>query len=190
MKVVSLNGSLRENVGKKDARKLRSLNMVPCILYGGKEQIHFALDEKYFQKLLNTPEVCYVDIKLNNKNYLTKIQDVQFHPITDKVIHADFLELTDKQVTMNIPLRIKGNSPGVMRGGKLIKNRRNVTIKAKPDDMPEFLDIDISNLDIGDLIKVKDIKSDSFKILLEPETFLVKIAKTRKVDETTTQSST
>lgn len=190
MKVVSLNGTLRENVGKKYARKLRKLNLVPCVLYGGTELVHFALEEKYFQKLVNTPEVCYVEIKINDKNYLTKLQDVQFHPVTDKVIHADFLELTGKQIKMDIPLRIKGNSPGIMRGGKLVINKRKVPIKAKPEDMPEFLDLDISNLDIGDLIKVKDIKSDSFKILLEPETFLVKIAKTRKVDETTAQSST
>lgn len=183
MKVITLSGSLRENVGKNDAKRLRSQNMVPCVLYGGKEQVHFALDEKYFQKLLFTPEVCFVEIHINDKTYRAIIQDVQFHPVTDRVIHADFLELTEKPITMSIPIRVQGNSPGVMRGGKLVLSSRRVPVRALPDNMPEHVVIDISTLDIGDKIKVKDIQSETFKILLDAEAFLVKVDRTRKVED-------
>jgi large subunit ribosomal protein L25 len=111
MKTVSLSGSPRENVGKKDAKALRKQGLVPCVIYGGKEQIHFSLDERLFQNIVFTPEACFVEVELAGKKHYTILQDVQYHPVSDKILHADFLEMTEgKPVKLNIPLRLEGTS--------------------------------------------------------------------------------
>lgn len=183
MKTVSLSGSPRENVGKKDAKALRKQGLVPCVIYGGKEQIHFSLDERLFQNIVFTPEACFVEVELAGKKHYTILQDVQYHPVSDKILHADFLEMTEgKPVKLNIPLRLEGTSPGVLKGGKLALKLRKIPVKALPDNMPQEIVLNIGKLNIGDKIKASQVKSDKYEILLNENTVLVMILKARGLD--------
>lgn len=158
MNTVSLSGSLRGNVGKKDAKAQRKLGKVPCVIYGGSEQKHFTLDQKEFKKIIFTPEVSIVKLTLGEKNYECILQDVQYHPVTDKVLHADFLELqAGKPVTVALPVELKGTAPGVVKGGKLRLKLRKLRVSGIINIMPEHIVLDISKLDIGRSIKVRDI---------------------------------
>ncbi|MFW5759028.1 MAG: 50S ribosomal protein L25, partial [Bacteroidota bacterium] len=115
MKTVSVSGSPRENVGKKDAKALRRQGLVPCVLYGGEEQVCFTLPELAFKDIIYTPESCIVKLDIEGKSYNTILQDAQFHPVTDKIIHCDFLQVfPDKDIKIDIPINVVGNSPGVI----------------------------------------------------------------------------
>ena len=158
MKTVSISGSLRENVGKKDAKTNRRQGKIPCVLYGGEKQIHFTIDEIGFNKLIYTPEVFIIKININNKEYESIIQEMQFHPVSDKVIHVDFLEIIpNKPITIKIPVKVEGNSIGVIKGGVLSFKIRKLNIKALKENLPENVIINIDKLDIGDSIRVSDI---------------------------------
>ena len=184
MKVVSMSGSLRENVGKKDARKVRNNGEVPCVIYGGKEQIHFSTDSKSFLKIVFTPEVCFVKIDVNGKEYNTILQDIQYHPVTDIVYHADFMEFSeDKPIVMNVPVKISGVAPGILKGGKLVQKFRKLKIKALPADMPENIDISINGLEIGMVVKVVDITSDKYTVLDNKNNMIIGVTVTRAVEE-------
>ena len=163
MKTVSLSGSLRENVGKKDTKALRQAEMVPCVMYGsGEQQIHFATSEKNFNKILFTPETYIIDFEVNGKTYKTVMQDIQYHPVTDKVLHADFLIVKeDKPVTVVLPVSLEGSAAGVMRGGKLKKGVRKVKVCGLIKDLPDYINVNISNLNINEAIKVKDLNIEN-----------------------------
>lgn len=184
MKVVSLSGSLRENVGKKDAKKVRNQGLVPCVIYGGKEQIHFSTDAKNFQKIVFTPEVCFVKIDIDGKQFDAILQDIQYHPVTDIVYHADFMEINnDKPIVMNIPIKISGTAPGVLKGGKMVQKFRKLKIKALPEKMPETINISINELEIGQAVKVADVASENYQILDNKNNTIVTINVTRAVEE-------
>ena len=159
MKTVSLSGSLRENVGKKDTKALRKAEMVPCVMYGsGETQIHFATAAKNFTRILFTPETYIIDFDVNGKVYKTILQDIQYHPVTDEVLHADFLIVKeDKPITVTLPIALEGSAAGVMRGGKLKKGVRKVKVCGLIKDLPDYITINISNLNINEAIKVKDL---------------------------------
>lgn len=184
MKTVSMSGSLRENVGKKDARKVRDNGSVPCVLYGGKEQLHFFTDSKNFQQIVFTPEVCFVKIDINGKEYMAILQDIQYHPVTDIVYHADFMEINDdKPIVLNIPVKISGTAPGVLKGGKLVQKFRKLKIKALPKNMPEVIDVNISTLDIAGALKVADFANENYTLLDNKNNTIVTINVTRAVEE-------
>ncbi len=184
MKTVSLSGSLRENVGKKDAKKHRKVGHVPCVIYGGKEQIHFHTDERSFNKLIFTPEIAFVNIQLDGKEYKAILQDVQYHPVSDRVIHADFLELVEgKEIKMGVPVIIEGVSSGILKGGRLIKKLRRISLKALAENIPENITVDISPLEIGDSIKVKDLNIDNVEFLDSQNSIVVGVRVTRAVEE-------
>jgi large subunit ribosomal protein L25 len=185
MKSVSMSGSLRENVGKKDAKAQRAQGLIPCVIYGGKEQLQFVVEEEQFRHLLFTPEVKYVEVEVDGKKFEAVVQATQWHPITDRLLHVDFLEVTEgKQVTIGIPVKITGTSPGVLRGGKLVKKIRKITVKGLLKDIPEEIMVDISNLDINDMIKVGDLSIPNLIFIENPGTMIVNIASTRNVVET------
>ena len=163
MKTVSLSGSLRENVGKKDTKALRKAEMVPCVMYGsGEEQVHFATEAKNFRKILFTPECYIIDFEINGKIYKTILQDIQYHPVTDAVLHADFLIVKeDKPITVTLPITLEGSAAGVMRGGKLKKGIRKVKVCGFIKDLPDYVVVNISNLNINDSIKVKDLNIEN-----------------------------
>jgi large subunit ribosomal protein L25 len=184
MKTVSLSGSLRENVGKKDARKTRRAGKVPCVMYGGKEQLHFAVDEKPLKKIVFTPEVYIINLNVDGKIHDTILQDAQYHPVTDNFMHVDFLEiLPDKEVTIAVPVKAEGTPTGVLKGGRFINKMRKLKIKAFVKDLPDFIPINTDDLDIGDSVKVMNVKMDNVIFLDSPNSVIVGVRTARTVVE-------
>tara|TARA_R110002074_G_scaffold149035_1_gene301139 strand:+ start:1224 stop:1853 length:630 start_codon:yes stop_codon:yes gene_type:complete len=181
MKSITIKGSERESVGKKATKALRNAGKVPCVVYGGDKPLHFSADELAFRDLVYTPNAHTVAIELDGGASLKAVmQDIQFHPVTDNIIHIDFYQLfDDKMVTMDIPVRIQGNSPGVRNGGRLLFRKRKLAIKALPDKLPDFFDVDISKLKIGQNISVASLLNDDFTIL-HPDTTVVIQVKTAR----------
>jgi len=174
MKSISIKGSERESVGKKATKALRNAGKVPCVIYGGEKPLHFSAEELAFKDLVYTPNAHTVVVELEgSKKFDAVMQDIQFHPVTDSILHVDFYQLfKDKEVTMDIPVRLLGNSPGVRNGGRLLFRKRKLSINALPDNLPDFFDIDISKLKIGGNISVATLLKDEFTIL-HPETTVV-----------------
>jgi large subunit ribosomal protein L25 len=184
MKNVSLSGSPRENVGKKDAKALRRAERVPCVLYGGENQIHFSVDYVDMSKIVFTGDVYQVDLDLDGKKVPAVIKEIQFHPVTDKVIHVDFVELLeDKSIKIKLPVHVTGLAIGVKNGGRLMIPYRKLTIKGKPSSLPDDIEIDISELRIGGKIKVSEIKLEAAKILEPQDTVVVLIKTARNIIE-------
>ncbi len=173
MKSITIKGSQRESVGKSSTKALRNAGKVPCVLYGGDKPLHFSADELAFSKLVYTPNVYTASIELDGEKFAAIIQDVQFHPVSDKILHIDFYQLfDDKEVTMNIPVKLEGNAPGVIAGGVLRFPNRRLKIRALPANLPDYITADISKLTIGDKIYVTDVSEDTFSIL-HPENMVV-----------------
>ena len=186
MQSITINGSKRESVGKSSTKALRNAEKVPCVLYGGDQPLHFSADEISFKKLVYTPNVYTASIELDGQKYAAILQDIQFHPVTDKILHIDFYQLfDDKEVTMNIPVKLEGNAPGVIAGGVLRFPNRRLRIRALPANLPDFITADISKLKIGDKIFVTDVSSDDFTIL-HPENMVVCQVRTARAAITTT----
>ncbi len=180
MKSITIKGSERESVGKKATKALRNAGKVPCVVYGGEKPLHFSADELAFRDLVYTGAAHTVKVDLGEGKVKAIMQDIQFHPVTDKILHIDFYQLfDDKEVTMNIPVRLQGNAPGVRNGGRLLFRKRKLAIKALPDNLPDFFDVDISKLKIGDNIIVESLLSDDFTIL-HPDTTVVVQVKTQR----------
>ncbi|HEA19608.1 hypothetical protein LCGC14_1011460 [marine sediment metagenome] len=180
MKSITIKGSERESVGKKATKALRNAGKVPCVVYGGEKPLHFSADELAFRSLVYTGAAHTVKVDLGDGKLKAIMQDIQFHPVTDRILHIDFYQLfDDKEVTMNIPVRLQGNAPGVRNGGRLLFRKRKLSIKALPDNLPDFFDIDISKLKIGDNITVESLLNDEFEIL-HPETTVVVQVKTMR----------
>lgn len=166
MKTVSMSGSLRENVGKKDAKKNRAKGLVPCVLYGGEKGIHFTMDERSFKKIIFTPETFHIKLTIDGREFDTILQEVQYHPVSDKVLHADFLEVfPDKEIKVALPIKLKGTAPGVIKGGVLVQNMRKLRVKGFLNDLPEYIEIDISKLEIGDGFKVDELEVEKLEFL-------------------------
>ncbi len=169
MKTVEIIGYERANLGKSESKRLRSEGNVPCVLYGGKEQIHFHSPMILFKDLVYTPEARFVHLNIEGVEKKAILQDIQFHPVSEVILHADFLELfDDKKIKMQIPVKLEGNAPGVMKGGKLIPKMRHLDVKALPKDMPEYIKVDVSKLELGKTVKVKSIEQKDFEILNSP----------------------
>ena len=184
MKTVSLSGSLRENVGKKDAKKHRKEFKVPCVVYGGKEQIHFVAEEKVLMKVMHTPVAHIFNLNIAGKEFSTIVQDVQYHPVTDRMLHVDFIEiLPEKPVTIGVPIKVVGTAPGVLRGGRLIKKMRKLVIKALVQNLPDELTVSIDGLEIGDSVKISDMKSDNVTFLDPANSIIVGVRTARAVVE-------
>jgi large subunit ribosomal protein L25 len=180
MKRVSISGSLRENVGKKDANKQRSEEKVVCVLYGGEKQVHFTIDEKQFKRISHTPDVYIVDLSIGGEAHSAILQAVQFHPVSDKPLHADFLEILDgRPIKVVIPVRYEGAAPGVLKGGILNKKLRNIPVKGFSKDIPENFVISISKLKIGMSIKIKDINFGPLTPLMDGNSLVVGVKATR-----------
>lgn len=185
MKSITIKGSQRESVGKVSTKALRNAGKVPCVLYGGEKPLHFSADELSFKKLVYTSNAYTAVIELDGgETFKAVLQDIQFHPVTDKILHIDFYQLfADKAVTMNIPVRLEGNSPGVRNGGRLLFRKRKLSIKALPDLLPDFITIDISQLKIGNTIAVETLLSDDFTILHPDSTAVVQVKASRNAVE-------
>jgi len=190
MKSVSISGSPRENVGKKDAKKHRNEGKVPCVLYGGKEQVHFVAEETSFKQLVYTPDAFTVKLNIQDKEYHAILQDIQYHPVSDRILHADFFEIfNEKPVIIHIPVKVTGNAQGVLKGGRFIQKLRKLKIKALVADLPDNIVVDITPLDINDSIKVSDLKINKVTFLDPPSSVIVGVRVTRVVVEETTTTA-
>ena len=166
MKSLEIVGFKRANLGKKNAKALRLDAQVPCVLYGGEEEVHFSVPAILFRELIYTPEAHIVDLNVEGAMYRAILQDAQFHPVNEMLMHVDFLELQDgKEVKMEIPVKYVGVSPGVLAGGKLVSKLRKVKVKATADNLPDYVEVNISNLELGKSIKVGAVKPDGYTIL-------------------------
>jgi large subunit ribosomal protein L25 len=173
MKTVSLSGSPRENVGKKGANTLRKQGCIPAVVYGGKEQLHFSILENEAKKLVFTPNVYLIEIDVNGKKFKAILQETQVHPVTDRILHLDFLEVKENSpFKLNLPVRLEGFSKGVRNGGNLSQNFRTLKVMGLLKDMPEAVKIDITPLKIGEKIRVLDLNIPGLKFS-DPENAVV-----------------
>jgi large subunit ribosomal protein L25 len=174
LKTHEIIGFKRANLGKATVKALREDSQVPCVLYGGESQIHFSVPMILFKNLVYTPEAHIAELNIEGTIYRAILQDIQFHPVNEIILHADFLLLNDKkEVKIEIPIKLTGNAPGVQKGGKLISKLRKVKIKSLPKNLPDFIEVDITGLDLGKSVRIGDIKTEGFTILNNP---LVSIA--------------
>lgn len=168
MKKLEIIGFKRANLGKKEAKRLRNEGYVPCVVYGGKEQTHFYAPMILFKDLVYTPDVHMVNVNVEGEIHKCILQDIQFHPVNEIILHADFLELQEgKEVKMNIPIKLVGTAPGVIKGGKLYYKLRHLPVKALPENLPQYIDVDVSKLQLGKAVKVGDLKISNYQILLD-----------------------
>ena len=173
MKSITIKGSERENVGKKATKAVRDAGMVPCVIYGGNQPVHFVADERAFKDLVYTPNAHTVVIELNGASYNVIMQDIQFHPVSDKILHIDFFQLSDdKEIIMEVPVKVTGTSPGVLLGGVLRLNQRRLKVKALPKNLPDFVEANISELQMGNKLYVTKLETNNFK-LMHPDNTVV-----------------
>ncbi|MGK6353080.1 50S ribosomal protein L25/general stress protein Ctc [Parapedobacter sp. DT-150] len=180
MKSIAISGSLRKNVGKRDAKELRYAGKVPAVLYGGQEQYHFAVSATDLKPVIYTPDVQFIDLDLEGQQYRAIVQDAQFHPLTDQIRHIDFLLLDDKkEVSVNIPIKLTGTSPGVKMGGKLVQKLRNLRVKALPKDLPQYIEVSIESLEVGKSVGVADVQLQNAKVLNNADDTIVSVTMSR-----------
>lgn len=180
MKLLEIKCSLRESVGKKDSKKIRKEGNVPCVLYGGEENIHFFAPENDFRHLVYTPNVYLLKLDIAGKNYDAVMQDIQFHPVTDKVLHMDFYQVfEDKPVSIDIPVKLNGVPEGVKQGGKLALEARRIRARALPGLLPDILQVDVSGIGLGKSIKVGELDFPDIELLDSPNLVLASVKLTR-----------
>ena len=184
MKSIAISGSPRENVGKRDAKELRYQGLVPAVLYGGENQIHFSVSAADLKSLVYTPDVQFVDLEVGGVKARAIIQDVDFHPLTDLPLHVDFLELNDsKPVIMEVPVKLTGTSPGVKTGGKMIQKLRKLRVKALPNDMPQNVEVSIESLEVGKSVSVDELKFTKFRIMNNGDDTIVSVSMSRALKQ-------
>ncbi len=184
MNTVALSGTLRQAVGTKYAAQLRREKRVPCVLYGGGKSIHFSVEESALRHIVFTPELVGVEIELDGATTLAVVQEKQFHPLTDRVIHVDFIQLDNaKEAQATLSVRLSGQPVGVRKGGKLSHTMRKVRVKGLPDKMPGHLDLNIADLDINQSISVADLKIEGLTFLGRPSDVVVAVRLTKKMED-------
>ena len=180
MQSITIKGSQRESVGKAASKALRNAGQVPCVLYGGDDVLHFSAPELAFKNIVYTPNVYTAAIELNGKTYNAILQDIQFDPVSDKIIHIDFYQLhKDKEITIEVPIQIEGTSPGIMAGGTLRIVNRKLKVKALPDNLPDFVPVDISGLEMGNKLYVTKLAQDKYKIMHPDNTVVCQVRVSR-----------
>jgi large subunit ribosomal protein L25 len=184
MKSITIKGSKRESVGKTASKALRNAGMVPCVIYGGEQPLHFSAEEKAFKSLVYTPNVYTASIDIDGKVIPAILQDIQFHPVSDKINHIDFYQLfEDKEITMNIPVNLVGKSKGVAIGGALRHNVRKMKVKALPANLPDFIEADITELEIGNKLYITSLKNDKYTILHPDNTVVAQVRMSRNASK-------
>ncbi len=181
MKSLTIKGSKRESVGKSATKALRNAGRVPCVLYGGDDPMHFSADEREFKKLVYTPETHTVVIELEDgSKHEAIMQDIQFHPVTDRILHIDFFRLfPDKEVTVSVPVKTEGVAPGIIKGGALSMIMKKLKVRAIPSNLPDAVIVDISKLDIGNKVYVSELRNDQYKLLHPDNVVVVQVKMSR-----------
>ena len=184
MNTVTIEGQLRTDIGKKAARQLRSQELVPGVIYGGPTEITFAAPAKAFKPLVYTGEFQYAVIYVGGKTYKTILKDLQFDTVTDVLIHVDLLELVDdKKVIADLPLKFVGVSRGVKEGGKLVVKMKSLKVKTLPKFLKEFIEVDITNLELNANLRVSDIVTESLEVLNSPRIPIASVVMTRQLKQ-------
>ena len=190
MKTIAISGSPRENVGKRDAKELRYEGKVPAVLYGGKDQIHFSVLITDLKEAIYTPEANFVEIDINGTKIKAIIKEAQFHPLTDVLIHVDFLQLFDeKEIIMEIPVKLTGTSPGVKMGGKLVQKLRKLRVKSVPKNMPQVVEVSIAKMEVGNLFRVRDLQEADYAVTNIPEDTIVSVTMSRALKQAETEAA-
>lgn len=180
MKTLDISVKKRTELGKKSSKKLRAEENVPCVMYGGGETIHFYAHENSFRNLIYTHHVYMVNFDIDGKPRKAILKEIQFHPVTDKILHIDFIEVFDNKIAVvNIPIELTGNSVGIRNGGKLRQRRRLLKAKGLITQLPDVLEIDISELNIGESFKVRDLKYENLELLDPPQAMVVGVISSR-----------
>ncbi|NLJ44753.1 MAG: 50S ribosomal protein L25/general stress protein Ctc [Bacteroidales bacterium] len=180
MKTLEIKGSIRNELGKKDSKRLRKDGNVPCVIYNKEGNIHFYTHENNFKNLIYTPDAHIVNLDLDGKSYKAVLQDVQFHPVTDRIIHVDFMEIyDDKPIIISLPVKITGDSVGVKAGGKLRIKKRHLKVRGFANDIPENLVIDITDVKINHSVKVGDLSYDKIELVDPKITTVLSVASSR-----------
>jgi len=184
MKTIRLIGEERTDLGTYATRRVREEGKVPCVLYGGKDHVTFSVYKDDFKNLVYTPNTYLAQIELGSKKYKSILQDIQFHPVNDQIIHVDFLQVAeDKPVSLHLPVKITGNSPGVRAGGKLLVKNKKLRVRGLIKDMPDFIEINIDNLELGKSVKVSEISVHGLDLLDAPANAVVSVLTTRATKE-------
>ncbi len=184
MKTITIEGQLRSEFGKQATRLLRSEEKVPCVIYGGADTVSFSAPVTAFKNLVYTAEFQLAEIKLDGKTYRCIMKDLQFDPVTDELTHVDFLELVeDKKVVATLPLKLTGQSAGVKSGGKLVVKMKSLKVKALPKHLRENLEVDITNLELNENIRVEDVKAEGIEILNSPRIPVASVVMTRQLKQ-------
>ena len=180
MKVIALKGEERDGLGKSSTKKVRNEGKVPCVIYGKGENKHFTVYQADFKGLVFTPNTYLVQVSVANETKLAKVQEIQFHPVSEDIIHADFYEVdAENPISIPVPVKIVGNSPGVMAGGKLQLKIKKLNVSGLITDLPEFIEVDINTLEIGKSVKVGDINVDNLELLDSANNSIVSCIVTR-----------
>lgn len=184
MKSITIEGQLRTESGKKSTRQLRSQERVPGVIYGGASEINFSAPAAAFRDIVYTPEFLLAEVKIDGKSYRCILKDIQFDKVTDALIHVDFLELVDtKKVIATLPIKFVGTPAGVKAGGKLVTKMKTLKIKAFPKDLREFIEVDLSGLELNGNIRVEDVKADNIEILNSPRIPMASVTMTRQLKQ-------
>ncbi|MCC7332483.1 MAG: 50S ribosomal protein L25 [Flavobacteriales bacterium] len=190
MKSIALKGNKRSEIGSTDAKTLRQVKKIPAVLYGGKENIHFSVDEISFDKIINSPDVYFVNLDIDGTSFKAIIKDVQYHPTSDKALHVDFLEvIPGKSVTLTLPIKVTGSSKAILAGGKLRIVTRRLRVRGLAEALPEFIPIDITELAIGQAVKVADLKVSGLTFLDASNAVVVAIKMSRAAISATTEDA-
>jgi len=182
MKTLAISAKVRNGTGKTDSKALRNQGNVPCVLYGGEKQVCFYAHENDFRNLVYTPDVFIVELDIEGEKYRTVMQDLQFHPVTEKLLHLDFLEIfDDKEVTVTIPVHLKGNAVGIRDGGILSFRRRKIITRAIPGNLPDYIEINIEDVEIGQSIFIKDLRDEKYTFLAPDNAVVVGVRVAREL---------
>lgn len=166
MKTIEIIGYKRANLGKTESKRLRAEGSVPCVVYGGGDQIHFHSPMILFRDLVYTNEARFVHLNIEGVEKKCILKDIQFHPVNETILHADFFELDEKKIVkMEIPVRMNGTAPGIQKGGKLLIKVRKLIVQALPKDMPEYIEVNVDKLDLGKSVKVGEVETNNFEIM-------------------------
>lgn len=180
MKTFDIKGSLRTSTGKKSSKTLRDQELVPCVLYGGEENIHFFIPFNEFRHVVYTPDVYLINLDIEGKTYKAILQDSQWHPVEEIMMHADFLQVSDKKsVKVSLPVDITGTAKGIKTGGKLKVNLRKLKVKGVAANLPDTIRVDVTELGLGQSIKVGDLKADGIQLLNNKSDVIATVTVTR-----------
>jgi large subunit ribosomal protein L25 len=180
MKNLQLTGTLRPEFGKKAAKNIRKEGDVPCVLYGGEEVVHFQLKDNDLRGLIYTPDIFTVELNLEGKTYMSVLKDSQFHPVKDTILHLDFIEIFEsKPILMEVPVRLNGLAQGVKDGGKLSQELRKLKVKGFYKNIPEVLNIDVTNLGLGKTMQVGALKFDNLDLISSKQSVVCAVKLTR-----------